>query len=76
MLGRKITHVSVSPEELRRRFIDIEGWPEQYAKLMVWLYEQTAAGDEAKMNDHVEKITGRKPMSLEHWATLNKEAFV
>lgn len=67
--------MSVSPEELRRRFVDVEGMPEQRAKLMVWLYEQTAAGEEAKMNDHVEKITGRKPMSLERWATLNTEAF-
>lgn len=75
VLGRKITHVSVSPEELGRRFVDIEGIPEKQAKLLVWLYEQTAAGDEAKMNDHIERVTGRKPLSLERWATLNKEAF-
>lgn len=75
MLGREITHKSVSPEELRRRFVDVEGMPEDRAKLMVWLYEQTATGGEAKMNDHVERITGRKPMSLEQWATVNREAF-
>lgn len=75
MIGRDISHVSVSPEDLRSRYVDVEGFSEDRAKMMVWLYEQTAAGNEAKMNDHVEKVTGNKPMSLERWATENRQAF-
>ena len=75
VLGREISHMSVSPDDLRRRFVDVDGFSEDWARFLVWLYEQTAAGNEAVMNDHVEKITGHKPMSLRSWAAEHRQAF-
>jgi len=48
------------------------GVPADFAKYIVWLEENTAAGNETFMDDAVEKVTGQKPKRFDEFAEENK----
>lgn len=71
VLGREITHIRSPPEEIANRYTKF-GMPSEFAQFMVWLETSTAAGAEERMNDNVEKATGKSPQSLDNWLLDNK----
>ncbi|KAJ6558113.1 hypothetical protein B0H19DRAFT_1149970 [Mycena capillaripes] len=73
-LGRKITHVRLTEEETLKRYQSL-GMSEADAKFMTWLETNTAAGAEERMDDAVERITGRLPMTFDTWAEANKKCW-
>ena len=48
------------------------GVPEHYAKFLTALEVSAAGGSEDKMNDVVEKVTGRAPKNFDSFAQENK----
>ncbi|KAJ7215186.1 hypothetical protein C8J57DRAFT_1396959 [Mycena rebaudengoi] len=71
-LGRTITHVRLTEEETVKRYQDL-GMSESAAQFMTWLETSTAAGAEERMDDAVERITGRPPATFDAWAEENKK---
>jgi hypothetical protein len=49
------------------------GLPPPAAGFMAWLEKWTADGGEDRMNDAVEKVTGKAPKTLESWIQENKK---
>jgi hypothetical protein len=64
-------HVKYSQDEVVQRLLSI-GMGEYYAKFLAWLETTSAAGLEDRMNDTVEKVTGRPPQSFDAWVQENK----
>ncbi|MCZ8522495.1 MULTISPECIES: NmrA family NAD(P)-binding protein [Paenibacillus] len=63
--GRPIRHISISPAELQSRWVEL-GMAEDYAGFMASLDEGIRdRGTESRVTDTVERITGRRPASLE-----------
>lgn len=73
-LGREIVHAKLTPEEQTKKNLSF-GMQEHYAKFMVYLETTGANGVEERMNDEVEKVTGRPPQSFENFAQENKAAW-
>ncbi|KAI9794246.1 MAG: hypothetical protein M1816_006172 [Peltula sp. TS41687] len=71
-LGRKIVHVKLSPDQETRRLIKDVGMDEDYAKLLTYLEVISADGVEERMNDAVERVTGRPPLKFDDFAQQNK----
>ncbi|KIW93558.1 uncharacterized protein Z519_06163 [Cladophialophora bantiana CBS 173.52] len=70
-LGRKIDHVRLSAEDNVQRYIEA-GCPEHYAALLTLLETMTAQGTEERMNNDVEKVTGRPPITFDDWVQVHK----
>ena len=75
--GKKVEHVSLSTEEIVKRYQENGGMPEQRAQLMGWLHKKTSEGEEEKVfgEGAVERVTGRKLMWLREWVEENRAAF-
>lgn len=71
VLGRKIEHVRLSPEERTKYYIGL-GMPEFVAGFMTQLEVGTAKGLEAMEDDSVEKVTGEKALAFKDWVEENK----
>lgn len=74
ILGRKIEHVRLSPEERTKFYVGL-GMPEFVAGFMTNLEVGTANGMEKRENRSVEEITGRKPVEFEAWAEKHKSVW-
>jgi hypothetical protein len=70
-LGREIVHVKLSEQERIQQYLD-KGMPEFYARFLISLEVGTAGGMEERMNDHVEKVTGRPPQGFDDWVQEKK----
>ncbi len=70
-LGREIVHVKVTPEQRLQSLID-NGLPEFFAKYLTHIESLTAQGKEEKVEDTVERVTGRPARSFDEFAQLNK----
>jgi festuclavine dehydrogenase len=73
-LGRDVTHVSVSPEELVGMLVR-QGVIEDYAAPLVAMDVQIAGGSEERLGDDVERATGRKPLAFRDFVRRNKAAW-
>jgi len=70
-LGRKIEHVKLT-EEQRYQGLLSAGLPDHFARFMTNLEVLAKGGEEDRMNDAVEKVTGRPPKSFDTFAQENK----
>jgi ergot alkaloid biosynthesis protein len=62
--GRRVQHVRVTTEEVVRH-MTASGIPEAYARLLAQLEERIRRGEEARVTDTVQRITGRAPRAFE-----------
>ncbi|KAG9234145.1 fungal-specific transcription factor domain-containing protein [Amylocarpus encephaloides] len=65
-LGRHITHIKISEQDLANG-MKSAGMPVDYADMLAQLDTFIKEGKEERMNDCVERITGRKPRKLEEF---------
>ncbi|KAM7219477.1 hypothetical protein V8F06_005211 [Rhypophila decipiens] len=75
VLGKPVEYINLTSEERHAGMVQF-GIPADTATFMVWLEEQTAAGSETHMNDVVEKLTGKKPRSLDQFIEENKAVWM
>lgn len=73
-LGREIEHVKLTAEQRYQGLVSA-GLPDHFAKFFVWLEVRTANGDEERMNNAVEQLTGRPPKDFDTFAEENKAAW-
>jgi uncharacterized protein YbjT (DUF2867 family) len=73
-IGKKLTFQAISDEEARQRYSKVSG-SEAETEAHVALWRAIREGRLAKVTDVVERITGRKPIALDQWATENAAAF-
>ncbi len=74
-LGRPIEHVKLSQEERVRHYVDRFGLPQYLANLLAGLEAKGAKGGEERMNDVVERVTGRKAKTFDEFVRENKGAW-
>ncbi len=67
-------HVKRSEQERVKQFMSLH-MPEQFAKFLTSLEVSSAHGAEDRMNDVVEKVTGRPPQKFDAWVEENKFAW-
>ena len=68
--GREIRHVDVTPQEITGI-----GIPEEYAQILLALFEGIRAGYNAPVTDVVPTVTGRPAISLAEYAKENAQAW-
>jgi uncharacterized protein YbjT (DUF2867 family) len=73
-VGKKITYVSISEDDARKRMKDI-GWDEWRINFMVELYNIMRLGYLSDISSTIEDITGRKPKSFRQFAKDYAEDF-
>lgn len=73
-LGREITHVNLTGEQRIQRLMSV-GMPEHYAKFLTSLEVSARNGDENRMNDAVERVTGRPPQTFDEFTQQCKAAW-
>lgn len=74
-IGKSLVYVAISDDEVRERYSRVSGSPEE-TEAHVALWRAIREGRLAAMTDEVEKILGRKPISLEQWASENAHRFL
>ncbi|KAF9813954.1 hypothetical protein IEO21_05390 [Rhodonia placenta] len=73
-LGREITDVNLTDEHRAQRLMSV-GVPEYFAKRLASLEVSAANGSENRMNDVVERVTGRPPQTFDEFAQQCKSAW-
>ncbi|KAJ2928185.1 hypothetical protein H1R20_g8907, partial [Candolleomyces eurysporus] len=73
VLGRKITHKVVTPEQLSDHYSNSLGWPLQYAQFVVQAEQYVNAGSEERWWGNPENINGQE--TVREWAERNKLKF-
>jgi festuclavine dehydrogenase len=63
-LGRKITHVRISEDEIATMMAEW-GIPEDYSRLLAQLDTYISEGKEEIQNDVIYEVTGKQPVRLE-----------
>lgn len=76
VIGKKITHVDVSVEELAEHAKKTIGMPDEYAKALAGMDAFVKDGQEAKLNDVVLSVTGKKPKTFREFAEENKSVWI
>jgi uncharacterized protein YbjT (DUF2867 family) len=74
VIGKRLTFKTISDEEARQRYSAISGSTAE-TEAHVSLWRAIREGRLAKVTDNVERILGRKPITLDHWANENAAAF-
>ncbi|KAL8731770.1 MAG: hypothetical protein Q9166_003217 [cf. Caloplaca sp. 2 TL-2023] len=72
VLGRQITHVKWTEDQICRRFVE-RGMDGSYAKVLSGMDTRIAQGEEQIQNHVVEEVTGRRPMTFKLFAEKNKD---
>ncbi|KAI9759195.1 MAG: hypothetical protein M1835_000438 [Candelina submexicana] len=70
-LGRQVQHIKVNESERADLYLKL-GTPEDHAKFLAHLETKTANGGESEINDHIERVTGKKPVTFDQFVTENK----
>lgn len=71
VLGRKISHVSLTLEELESRFVAL-GLSRDHAKPLASLDKAIEQGVEDRLNDAVLEVTGQAPRTFRDFVETNK----
>ena len=66
-------HVRLAKDERIKKFQEM-GMPEHFAHFLAGIEVMSANGGEERMNDAVERVTGRPPMNFDDWVQENKAA--
>ncbi len=74
-IGKPLVYEPISDEKARERYSRVSGSPEE-TEAHVALWRAIREGRLAAMTDEVEKVLGRKPISLEQWASENAHRFL
>lgn len=74
-LGRKVEHVKLNEEQKFQSLVKV-GVPEHFAKFLTYLEVSAAGGEEDRMNDAVEQVTGRPPKTFDTFAQENKAVWL
>ena len=74
VLGRPVKYVGV-PREAAEQAMLGGGVPERYAEALSELMDDYRAGKMSAVTDDVERVTGRKPRTLEQFAQDHRAAF-
>ena len=67
-------HIKRSEQERVEQFMSTH-MSEQFAKFITSIEVSSASGAEDRMNDVVEKVTGRSPKNFDAWVEENKTAW-
>ncbi|PGG98245.1 hypothetical protein GX51_06893 [Blastomyces parvus] len=76
VLDRKITHVKLSEAEFAARMESTLGIPQDYAQMLAVLETNVKNGAEDRMNDDVERVTGKSPRRFRDFAEASSECWV
>ncbi|KAJ3543928.1 hypothetical protein NMY22_g2964 [Coprinellus aureogranulatus] len=71
VLGRKITHRVVTPEELTEHYVGLFGWPKPYAQFLVGIELECDAGSQEQWWGKPENAVGAE--TVRQWAERFKE---
>jgi len=71
-LGRRISHVRISEEEVASDLQSAGGLELGYARMLAALDTAVANGIEQRLNDKVWQITGRSPKAFKEFVEANK----
>ncbi|MGA8443094.1 MAG: NAD(P)H-binding protein [Candidatus Sulfotelmatobacter sp.] len=74
-IGRPLSYQVISDGEARERYSRISGSQEE-TEAHVALWRAIREGRLAPTTDRVERILGRKPIALRHWASENVRSFL
>lgn len=74
VLGRKIECSQVSQEELAH-WLTSRGVPEETSNMLAAMDIAIKNGMEDRLNDTVEKVTGKKPMTFREFAEKYRDVF-
>lgn len=74
VLGRKITYRDIPPEEAKSALI-AQGMSEWSVKVILELFEMSAADEAAEVTGDVERLIGRAPIRFEDFAQDFRHAF-
>ncbi|KAL1970965.1 hypothetical protein VTN77DRAFT_2799 [Rasamsonia byssochlamydoides] len=74
VLGRKTTHVHLPEDQLAARLVS--RLPEDHAAMLAAMDTAIAHGAENRLNDTVEKVTGRAPRRFRDFAIEKKQAWL
>jgi uncharacterized protein YbjT (DUF2867 family) len=74
-VARPLSYQVISDEEARERYSRISGSQEE-TEAHVALWRAIREGRLAATTDHVERILGRKPITLRQWASENVRSFL
>jgi uncharacterized protein YbjT (DUF2867 family) len=74
-IGRRLSYELISDEEARERYSRISGSAEE-AEAHVDLWRAIREGRLGATTDEVERVLGRKALSVERWASENADAFL
>ena len=73
--GRQFEHVNLTEAELMQR-LQQWGIPDDFAGFLAALDTMIANGGEQRLNDVVERVTGRPPKKFRAYVDENKHKFV
>jgi (4-alkanoyl-5-oxo-2,5-dihydrofuran-3-yl)methyl phosphate reductase len=74
-IGKPLMYCPISDEEAAERYSQLSGSPEETAA-HVALWRAIREGRLAAVTDSVERVLGRKPISLDQWASENARHFL
>jgi uncharacterized protein YbjT (DUF2867 family) len=72
--GRPVRYVPISPEALRAGLI-ASGMPEWHAQILTEFSLELRGGAAARVDDSVERVTGRAPRQLDAWLAEHAATF-
>ena len=75
VLGRKITHTNVSQQELAD-WLTKRGVPDYTSNMLAELDTGIKNGMEDRLNDVVQKVTGKAPVTYKEYAEKHKDAWI
>lgn len=75
ILKKKITFVDIAPEKMREGLL-AAGLPKDYADFLLMILNFFKLGYSQPITDHVEKITGRKPIKFSQYVADHKAAWL
>jgi uncharacterized protein YbjT (DUF2867 family) len=74
-IGESLKYQAISDEEARQRYSKVSGSPEE-TEAHVALWRAIREGRLANVTHDVERILGRKPITLTQWAAENAKSFL
>lgn len=75
ILDKKITYQEITPEQMRDGLLKA-GLPKDYTEFLLMILGFFKLGYSAAINDNVEKITGRKPISFAQYVNDYKKSWL